>query len=219
MREHPTANAATPSGGHWLRRSLVKQFGRPSGFVGRLAGWSMAHRPSNRQRNQWTVDLLRLTPGDRVLEIGFGPGLALRHAATQVGASGYVVGVDPSDVMVAHARRRNRAAIAEGRMKLHLGQVERLPNLDGGFVAIMAVNAIGFWSEPTARLVELRPRLRPGGKLAITVQPRSPGATVATSERVRRELEERFKVAGFSNVTSHTLPLNPPAVCVIGEAA
>jgi hypothetical protein len=70
MREHSGANAATPSGGRWLHRYLIKQFGRPSGFVGRLAGWSMARRPSNRQRNQWTVDLLRLTPGDRVLEIG-----------------------------------------------------------------------------------------------------------------------------------------------------
>ena len=218
MREHSGANAATPSGGHWLHRYLIKQFGRPSGFVGRLAGWSMARRPSNRQRNQWTVDLLRLTPGDRVLEIGFGPGLALRHAAEQVGSSGYVVGIDPSEVMAAHAGRRNRAAIAEGRMKLHLGQAEQLANLDDGFDAIMAINTIGFWREPTARLAELRQRLRPGGRLAVTVQPRSPGATATTSERVRSELEERFRVAGFSDVAGHTLPLNPPAVCVIGQA-
>ena len=73
---------------------------------------------------------------------------------------------------MAHARRRNREAIAEGRMELHLGHVERLPNLDDRFDAIMAINAIGFWSEPTARLAELRQRLRPGGRLAVTVQPR-----------------------------------------------
>ena len=217
MREHSDANAATPSGGHWLHSYLIRQFRRPSGFVGRLAGWSMAHRPSNRQRNRWTVDLLRLRPGERVLEIGFGPGLALRHAAEQVGASGHVVGVDPSEVMVGHAGRRNRVAIAEGRMTLHVGHVERLPEFDAGFDAIMAINTIGFWSDPTARLEELRQRLRPAGRLAVTVQPRSPGATAATSQRVCLELEERFKEAGFIEVSSHTLPLRPPAVCIIGQ--
>ena len=217
MREYSSTNAATPSGDHWLHRSLARQFGRPTGFVGRLAGWSMAHRPSNRQRNRWTVDLLRLRPGERILEIGFGPGLALGRAAEQVGASGHVVGVDPSEIMVGHAGRRNRIAVAEGRMKLHVGHVERLPEFDAGFDAIMAVNTIGFWSDPTARLEELRQRLRPAGRLAITVQPRSPGATAATSQRVCLELEERFKVAGFTKVSSHTLALSPPAVCVIGQ--
>jgi ubiquinone/menaquinone biosynthesis C-methylase UbiE len=218
MREHTGGNAATPTGGHWLHRSLVKQFGRPQGLVGRLAGWSMAHRPSNKQRNRWTVDLLQLKPGEHVLEIGFGPGLALVHAAEQVGETGRVVGIDPSEVMVAHAQRRNRAAIAAGQMKLDLGYVERLTKLEAQFDAIMAINTIGFWPDPTARLAELRERLRPGGRLAVTVQPRSPGATAATSERVRRELEERFKITSFSRVASHWLPLKPPAVCVIGHA-
>ncbi|MET0215472.1 MAG: hypothetical protein ABW292_20855, partial [Vicinamibacterales bacterium] len=40
-REHSGVNGATPSGSHWLNRYLVTQFRRPSGFVGRLAGWSM----------------------------------------------------------------------------------------------------------------------------------------------------------------------------------
>ena len=217
MREHSGVNAATPSSGHWLNSYLVRQFRRPSGFVGRLAGWSMAHRPSNRQRNRWTVDLLRLRPGERVLEIGFGPGLALRHAAEQLGASGHVVGLDPSEIMVGHARRRNRIAVAEGRMTLHVGHVEQLPEFDAGFDAIMAINTIGFWSDPTARLEELRQRLRPAGRLAVTVQPRSPGATAATSQRVCLELEERFKEAGFIKMSSHTLPLSPPAVCIIGQ--
>jgi hypothetical protein len=37
---------------------VVRQFGRPRGVTGRLAGWLMAYRGSNRQRNLWVVSLL-----------------------------------------------------------------------------------------------------------------------------------------------------------------
>jgi len=56
--------------------AIVGQFAHPQGRAGRVAGWVMAHRPSNRQRNSWVVWLLDVQPTDRVLEIGFGPGLA-----------------------------------------------------------------------------------------------------------------------------------------------
>jgi hypothetical protein len=54
------------------------QFGRPHGIGGRAVGVLLAHRSSNRRRNAWVVSLLDVQPGDRVLEIGFGPGLAMR---------------------------------------------------------------------------------------------------------------------------------------------
>ena len=50
-----------------LRTGLVSQFGHPRGIAGRLAGWVMAHRPSNRRRHAWTVDLLDLQPGRKRL--------------------------------------------------------------------------------------------------------------------------------------------------------
>jgi hypothetical protein len=50
-----------------------------------MAGWVMAHRPSNRQRNSWVVSLLDVRPADRVLEIGFGPGLAIGELSRRVG--------------------------------------------------------------------------------------------------------------------------------------
>ena len=64
---------------------LVGQFGRPTSAWGHVAGWIMAHRVSNRRRNRWTVDLLDLRPGERVLEIGFGPDSADPAAARNRG--------------------------------------------------------------------------------------------------------------------------------------
>ena len=69
------------------------QFGRPTGVWGRAAGLLMAHRSSNRRRNVWAVSLLDVRPGDRVLEIGFGPGLAIRELS-RLAAEGCVCGID-----------------------------------------------------------------------------------------------------------------------------
>ena len=88
-----------------LRAALVRQFRKPSGLFGRLAGLLMAHRASNRARNRWTLDLLALEPADRVLELGCGPGVALAIAAERT-PEGSVIGVDHSEAMLAMAGRR-----------------------------------------------------------------------------------------------------------------
>ena len=85
--------------GHVVRR-VVDQFHRPRGFSGRLAGWVMANRSSNRRRNAWVITLLDVAPTDRVLEIGFGPGIAIREAAARA-TEGLVCGVDHSEVCCA----------------------------------------------------------------------------------------------------------------------
>src|SRR3712207_3048662 len=108
---------------------LAEHFMHPEGFRGRVAGWIMGRRGSNVARNRWVVDLLELGPGDRALEIGCGPGVAV-EAALAAGAD--VVAVDPSEVMRAMAGRRNPGAtILEG-------DADRLP--DGPFTAAWAVN-------------------------------------------------------------------------------
>lgn len=56
---------------------IVRQFGRPQEVPGRLVGWVMAHRASNRQRSLWVVSLLDGHPADQALEVGLGPGLAI----------------------------------------------------------------------------------------------------------------------------------------------
>jgi SAM-dependent methyltransferase len=123
------------------KKYLISQFKRPRGILGRLAGWIMANRPSNRLRNAWTVDLLDLRPDDRVLEVGYGPGLALRLAAERV-SDGRIVGIDHSEAMRDQARIRNRAAVAAGRVKLFVGSVAELSQpsdseLDGPFDKIL----------------------------------------------------------------------------------
>jgi ubiquinone/menaquinone biosynthesis C-methylase UbiE len=141
-------------------KAMVVQFRRPHGLGGRAAGWVMAHRGSNRARNKWAAGLLDVQPEDRVLEIGFGPGIAIEEMARRA-TRGAVVGLDHSDVMVRQATRRNAAAVRAGRVELGLGSAEDLPAFDDPFDRILAVNSLMFWDDPVAGLKELRGLLRP----------------------------------------------------------
>jgi ubiquinone/menaquinone biosynthesis C-methylase UbiE len=196
--------------------AVVRQFGHPRGIPGRLAGWVMAHRSSNKQRNHWVVSLLDVQPTDRVLEIGFGPGLAIAELS-RLATRGMVYGVDHSDTMLKQATRRNAAAIRARRVKLVRASSEHLPPFGEPLDAVFAVNSLGFWPEPTQRLIELRTLLRPGGRIAIATQPRCPGATEETSTQAAREIVHRLREAGFTKTRVETLDLEPPVVCVLAR--
>jgi SAM-dependent methyltransferase len=200
-----------------LIRAVMTQFVRPHGFAGRLAGWEMALRPSNRKRNRWAVALLDVQPHDHILEIGFGPGLAIRELARRA-TDGFVLGIDHSEVMVREATVRNRAAVEQGRVDLRLGSALDLRDFRELFDKALAVNNFGMWPEPAARLTELRRALRPGGRVAIVSQPRCPGATAETTRRVGEETAERLRDAGFISIHRETLNLRPPVACVLAEA-
>jgi SAM-dependent methyltransferase len=196
--------------------AVVRQFHRPHGLGGRAAGWVMATRGSNRKRNVWAVGLLDVQAHDRVLEIGFGPGVAIRELARRA-TKGLVVGVDHSEVMLRQARKRNAASVRAGRVDLRLASAEELPVFEMSFDRILAVNSLMFWDHPVDRLVELRGLLQPGGRIAIAYQPRGPGATDETASQAGHDLANQFTEAGFADVRFETLELQPTnAVCALG---
>jgi ubiquinone/menaquinone biosynthesis C-methylase UbiE len=60
-------------------------------------------------------------PTDRVLEIGFGPRVAIAELSRRVGPEGHVYGVDHSEAMLRQATKRNIAAVQAGRVTLTAG--------------------------------------------------------------------------------------------------
>jgi ubiquinone/menaquinone biosynthesis C-methylase UbiE len=200
-----------------LTLAIRSQFVRPRSFAGWLVGWEMALRSSNRKRNAWAVELLGVEPTDRVLEIGFGPGIAIRELSRRA-TRGLVCGVDHSEVMVRQARRRNRAAVRAGRVDLRRASAEHLPAFGEPFDKVLAVNNMGMWREPDERLKELLSLMRPGGRIAMVSQPRCPGATAKTTVAAGRDLAARLAESGFTRIRSETLGLKPPVACVIGDA-
>lgn len=186
-------------------------------MAGRLVGWEMALRPSNRKRNAWAVSMLDVQPTDRVLEIGFGPGMATRALARRAG-DGLVIGIDHSEAMRAQAARRNARAIRAGLVSLIVASVEDLPDFDGPFDKILAVNNMGMWPQPGCRLKELGGLLRPGGLIAIVSQPRCPGATAETTAAAADEIVELLEAADLVAIRVETLHLDPPVAWIAGTA-
>lgn len=200
--------------------AMVRQFGKPSGPLGLLAGLIMQLRPSNRVRNARTLELLEIRPEDRVLEVGFGPGLAVARAA-ELASRGKVVGIDHSALMVQRAARRNARAIRAGRVELVLGSADALPRLDGDpFQKVVAVNVYVFWKDPVSVLAGLLRVMSPGGVIALTLQPRRRGATAEDTRAAAERMSTSLREAGFGDVRTVIMELAPvAAACVLGRRA
>jgi cyclopropane fatty-acyl-phospholipid synthase-like methyltransferase len=177
----------------------------------------MATRPSNRERNRRTIELLEIQPDDRVLEIGYGPGLAIQWAAERA-VRGKVVGIDHSDLMHRQAARRNARAIEAGLVELHIASVDALPEFTSPFDKVFAVNVHLFWPDPVRILARLAAVMKLGGTIALTFQPRSRGATNEDTRRGAERIAESLRAAGFGDVQAEILPMKPvDAVCVLGR--
>lgn len=131
------------------------------GITGTLAARVMA--ASNSDMEEAAVNQLNPAPGDAVLEIGFGPGVGLELLSRRL-TSGPVGGVDPSGAMMREAKRRNRAAIAEGRLKLVKTTADSMPWPDGTFDGAIAVNSVQLFDPLEVSVLEVARVLKPGGR-------------------------------------------------------
>jgi SAM-dependent methyltransferase len=107
----------------------------------------------------------RLSPGDRLLDVGCGPGTITVDLAQRV-APGQVVGIDASAGVIALAR----AAAAEAGLEsvaFETGDVYALEYPDDAFDVVHAHQVLQHLADPVAALVEMRRVCRPGGLVAV----------------------------------------------------
>jgi ubiquinone/menaquinone biosynthesis C-methylase UbiE len=133
-------------------------------MTGRLVGMIMARL--NADMEHAGVELLSLRGDERVLEIGYGPGIGIAALLAAL-PQGHVAGIDPSPVMYRQASRRAEAA---GRADLRIGEVSSLPWPDAAFDGVLAVNNAQFWPDPAADVAEALRVLAPGGCVVIVLR-------------------------------------------------
>jgi ubiquinone/menaquinone biosynthesis C-methylase UbiE len=175
---------------------LLRAFGRPKGILGRVGGIIMAR--TNQKCAAWVIDLLAIQPHDKVLEVGFGPGVAIQCLSKSV-SEGYVAGVDSSEEMVEQATARSLKAIESGRVELRHGSVERLSFGDNTFDKALAINSMQVWPDAIAGLREMRRVIKTGGRIALGFTP--------YSGQPNRGLPEMLTAAGFTQ--AHVVEAEP----------
>ena len=152
------------------------------------------------ERIRWAVQVLDPAPGDQLLEIGCGPGVAVAAICQRL-RDGRVVAIDRSATAIARATRRNADCIASGRVVLRAVALEDLaadglPEAGPGFDKVFAMNVNLFWvRDPARELALIRALLRPGGTLSLFYGYGTPGQGPAT---VPGALLGHLAAAGFT---------------------
>jgi ubiquinone/menaquinone biosynthesis C-methylase UbiE len=170
-----------------------------SGLTGLLIGLSFAFG-RGRAAGQ-VADLAEVSPTDRVVDVGCGPGNAVKAAARR-GAT--AVGIDPAPVMLRLARLLVRAPGVEWRE----GTAEALPVDDGAATVLWSVSTIHHWSDIDQGLAEAHRVLAPGGRFLGIERRTTPGATGHAGHGWTDEQAEAFaaacRAARFVDVTVET---------------
>lgn len=107
------------------------------------------------------IELSELKAGERLVDVGCGPGVAVQHARA-VGAE--VIGVDPAAVMLRVARARWRSGKG---VDWRIGTAESIPVDDGWANVVWSLATVHHWADVDKALREARRVLAPGGRLLV----------------------------------------------------
>lgn len=109
---------------------------------------------------------LALRPGDRVLDVGVGPGLLAAEMAGEVGPDGRICGIDISESMLAIAGTRTDVPGGPG-IELELATVARIPHPAESFDVVVSTQVFEYVDDVAGALEEVRRVLRPAGRVVL----------------------------------------------------
>lgn len=176
------------------------------------------------QREQF-LRALAPRPGERVLDVGSGPGFVAGAIAEAVGSTGAVCGVDISEAMLAAARSHCARQLW---VEFRHADATQLPFADDSFDAVISTQVLEYVPDVTAAIAEIHRVLRPGGRIAVVATDwdsivwHSPNRERmsrilaaweqhAADSYLPRTLASRLRRAGFRVESQQVIPLFNPA--------
>ena len=200
-----------------IGEDVTELFAHPGGRAARPMAYVLNF--FNRRGNRLVASALEVRPGHRVLEVGFGGGVAIPSTMAALDGSGVLCGVDLSADMARLVAGRFRNARGAMTPLLACGDVVRLPLNSQTFDRAYAMHSHLYWPSPLAGIREVHRVTRRGGRVLL-------GMDVISGVRLVRwfgrgykppapvELEELLRQAGFVDVW--TRKLTGGVVAVVG---
>lgn len=160
--------------------------------------------PMRRRQVPKILDRVGIQPGERVLELGPGPGAFTIEAARRVGEKGSIIAIDIQPQMIAKVELRAYQAGVEN-VETHVASAHELPLPDASIDRAFLVTVLPEIPDQGRALQELHRVLRPGATLSITEQFPDPDYPFAF-ETIRRVEANGFRlVRSFGNTWIYTL--------------
>lgn len=155
-------------------------------------GW-IVDNPIRKRYMRPVLERVGLRTGERVLELGPGPGAFTLEAARRLGPEGRLVTVDIQPEMIARVERRVREA-GVTNVELHVASAYELPLPDSSVDRAFVITVMAEIPDKLRALAELRRVLRPGGTLSVTEEFLDPDYPFAF-ETLRRAEKAGFRLA------------------------
>ena len=187
-----------------------------SGAAALVATLTIAAKPRGPER--LAGELTGIGPGDRLVDIGCGPGAGCRLAARR-GAT--AVGVDPSAQMLRLAGWATtlRPGVGRSTVEYRPGGAEHLPVDDGWATVAWSMASVHHWPELERGLAEAHRVLTPGGRFLAMERCTEPGASGLASHGWTGQQAELFASmlagTGFDAVTHTVHQARPYRVHVV----
>ena len=116
------------------------------------------------RRRALVHEALGAAAGERILDIGCGPGFYVAELCGRVGTTGHVAGVDLSAPMLALAAKR---VAGHDNVELAEAPATALPFADGSFDAVVSVQVLEYVADLAGALGEFHRVVRPGGRVVV----------------------------------------------------
>jgi SAM-dependent methyltransferase len=185
-----------------MMQTISRQFRKPGGWLGRVVSRLMIK--GNRREYDKMLEELGVKPGDRVFEIGYGPGIGIDQICSAFDC--HVSGIDFSELMFKQASERNKIHIQKNKAELFYGDFLDFEIPAGSYDKVFCLNVIYFWDNLHIPFTKIRNSLKEGGWFCFTMASKDDLDKIPfTSDSIFNKYSietvvAELKHAGFSDV-------------------
>jgi ubiquinone/menaquinone biosynthesis C-methylase UbiE len=195
---------------------LLDQYKRPTGCRGRVVAALM--NKGHEALTLWGLTYVNIEADSVILDVGCGGGKTLSRLA-QKAPLGKVFGIDYSADMVAYSRKVNKKLMAENRVEIREGSVDKTGFPDNFFDLVTAIETYYFWPSLPDAFQEIKRVLKPGGHLLMVNEMVKDGVyEVENAEIIEKtqvhivpleEIRNTLQSVGFADVQVFTKVESP----------